>query len=92
MKLNVGGLSYGIAEEELETLFEAFGTVASVAVTKDRSSSHPKAFGFVEMSDGNEAKAAMTALDGKETSGRNIVVNEACSREDHRSGGGTPHC
>ena len=47
-----------------------------------------KEFGFVEFADENEAKAAMAALNGKDVSGRTIMVNEARPQEDRRSGGG----
>lgn len=88
MKLYVGGLAYSITEQELESIFTEHGKVTSVAVIKDRDSGQSKGFGFVEMSDDNEAKAAMTALNGKEVSGRSITVNEARPQEDRRGGGG----
>lgn len=88
MKLYVGGLAYSINEQELEALFAEFGKVTSSAVIKDRDSGQSKGFGFIEMADDNEAKAAMGALNGKEVSGRSIVVNEARPQEDRRSGGG----
>lgn len=84
MKLYVGGLAYGITEEELKELFAEFGTITSAAVIKDRDSGQSKGFGFVEMADDTEAKAAMAALNGKDVSGRAIVVNEARPREDRR--------
>jgi RNA recognition motif-containing protein len=87
MKLYVGGLAYSVTEQELEALFTEFGKVTSAAVIKDRDSGQSKGFGFVEMSDDTEAKAAMAALNGKDVSGRAIVVNEARPQEDRRSGG-----
>jgi cold-inducible RNA-binding protein len=90
MKLYVGGLAYSVSEQELEAAFAEYGTVTSATVIKDRDSGQSKGFGFIEMSDDNEAKAAMAALNGKEVSGRSIVVNEARPQEDRRSGGGGP--
>ena len=81
-KLYVGGLAYSVTEKELEVLFAEHGTVISTAVIKDRDSGQSKGFGFVEMSDDAEAKAAIAALNGKEVSGRSIMVNEARPRED----------
>lgn len=86
-KLYVGGLAYSVTEQELEAVFAEFGKVTSAAVIKDRDSGQSKGFGFIEMADDNEAKAAMSALNGKEVSGRAIVVNEARPQEDRRSGG-----
>jgi RNA recognition motif-containing protein len=88
MKLYVGGLAYSVTEQELEALFAEHGKVTSVAVIKDRDSGQSKGFGFVEMADDTEAKAAMTELNGKEVSGRSIIVNEARPQEDRHSGGG----
>jgi RNA recognition motif-containing protein len=88
MKLYVGGLAYSVTDQELEALFAEHGKVTSAAVIKDRDSGQSKGFGFIEMADDAEAKAAMTALNGKDVSGRSIVVNEARPQEDRRSGGG----
>lgn len=88
MKLYVGGLAYSVNDQELEKLFSEHGKVTSATVIKDRDSDQSKGFGFVEMSDDNEAKAAMSALNGQEVSGRSIMVNEARPKEDRSSGGG----
>jgi RNA recognition motif-containing protein len=56
----------------------------------DRDSGRSKGFGFVEMSNANEANAAIEALNGREVDGRSLTVNEARPREDRgpRRGGG----
>lgn len=87
MKLYVGGLAYSVTEQELEATFAEYGNVTSAAVIKDRDSGQSKGFGFIEMSDDTEAKAAMAALNGKDVSGRSIVVNEARPKEDRRPRG-----
>ncbi len=87
MKLYVGGLAYAVTEKDLETMFAEFGTVASAAVIKDRDSGQSKGFGFVEMSNDEEAKAAMAAMNGKDVSGRSLTVNEARPQADRSSGG-----
>ncbi len=87
-KLYVGGLAYSVTEKELEELFAAIGQVVSVAVIKDRDSGQSKGFGFVEMADEKDAQKAIKELNGKELSGRAIMVNEARPQEDRRSGGG----
>lgn len=88
MKLYVGGLAYSVTEQELEALFAEHGKVTSVAVIKDRDTGQSKGFGFVEMADNMEAKAAMAALNGKDVSGRSILVNEARPQEDRSANGG----
>ncbi len=87
IKLYVGGLAYAVTEKDLETMFAEHGTVVSAAVIKDRDSGQSKGFGFVEMSDDTQAKAAMAALNGKEVSGRSLTVNEARPQVDRNSGG-----
>lgn len=88
MKLYVGGLAYSITEKELEELFAEQGKVVSAVVIKDRDSGQSKGFGFVEMEDAKDAQNAIKELNGKEVSGRAIMVNEARPQEDRRPGGG----
>lgn len=83
MKLYVGGLAYSVKDTDLEALFAEFGTVASAKVITDRDSGQSKGFGFVELED-EAAKAAISALNGKEVSGRALTVNEARPQVDRR--------
>ncbi len=69
-------------------MFGESGTVQSTNIIEDRETGRSRGFAFVEMSSDSEAKAAITALDGKEIDGRNLKVNEAKPRED-RGGGGS---
>jgi len=86
-KLYVGNLSYTVSDRELEAIFAAHGSVESANVIMDRDTGRSKGFGFVEMSNDQEAKAAISALHGKDFEGRDLTVNEARPREE-RSGGG----
>ena len=88
MKLYVGNLSFDTGESDLRSAFEAHGTVESVAVVSDKFTGRSRGFGFVEMSNAEEAKSAMDALNEKELDGRKLNVNEARPREDNRGGGG----
>ncbi len=88
MKIYVGNLSYGTGDAELEALFSEFGEVTSAQAVVDRDTGRSRGFGFVEMPDQTEAKAAMEALNNKEVDGRNINVNEARPKADRGSGGG----
>ena len=91
MKLYVGNLSYDTTEENLRDLFTPFGEPDSARVITDRDSGRSKGFGFVEFSDDSQARAAMSALNGKEVGGRALTVNEARPREGgggNRGGGG----
>jgi len=88
MKLYAGNLAYQVTDADLKSTFEEYGTVDSATVIMDRDSGKSKGFGFVEMSDGSEAKAAMAGLDGKEVGDRAMKVSEARPREDRGSRGG----
>lgn len=79
-KLYVGGLAYATTEDELHNLFQQHGTVVSASVIMDRDTGRSKGFGFVEMSSGSEAMAAVQQLNGTNVGGRNITVNEARER------------
>ena len=87
-KLYVGNLAYGVTNADLENMFVPHGTVQSAQIIMDRDTGRSKGFGFVEMSSGNEAQAAITALNGKEVDGRTLTVNEARPREERSGGGG----
>jgi cold-inducible RNA-binding protein len=87
MKLYVGNLPFSTDDSQLRALFEAHGDVVSASVVMDRDTGRPRGFGFVEMSDDNEARAAIEAMNGQSVEGRAIVVNEARPREARPAGG-----
>jgi cold-inducible RNA-binding protein len=87
-KLYVGNLSYDTTDSDLRSLLELHGTVQSAQVIMDRDSGRSKGFGFVEMSNDQEAQGAINALNGKDINGRALTVNEARPREDRGGGGG----
>ena len=87
-KLYVGNLPYSVNDAELRSIFEPHGTVESATIIMDRETGRPRGFGFVEMSNSEQANAAIAALNGKEMGGRALVVNEAKPREDRPRGGG----
>ena len=84
MKLYVGNLPYNISDDQLQAMFEKFGTPDSARVVTDRDTGQSKGFGFVEFSNPEQAKAAM-ALNGTEFGGRALKINEA--RPKNEAGG-----
>lgn len=88
MNIHVGNLARDITDDELRQAFAAFGRVDSINVIRDRYSGVPKGFGFVEMSNDDEARAAIEGLKGKELKGRTLDVSEARPRQDRPRGGG----
>jgi cold-inducible RNA-binding protein len=87
-KLYVGNLTYGVTDANLEAMFTAHGAVRSAQVIMDRDTGRSKGFGFVEMANDNEADAAIAALNGQQSEGRALTVNEARPREDRGGSGG----
>jgi cold-inducible RNA-binding protein len=81
-KLYVGNLSYETTDSDLQNLFGAHGTVQSAQVIVDRDTGRSKGFGFVEMDSDQEAQAAIQTLNGQESNGRILTVNEARPREE----------
>jgi len=88
MKIYVGNMSFSTSEESLEALFTNYGQVDEVAVITDRDTGRPRGFAFVTMSNDEEAKQAIDALNGQEFEGRTLTVNEARPRESRGGGGG----
>lgn len=81
----VGSLAWATTSEGLERAFAPFGTVISAKVITDRETGRSRGFGFVEMESGGDE--AISALNGSDLDGRQIVVNEARPREARPSGG-----
>lgn len=86
-KLFVGGISWGTSDDDLRTLFSQFGEVVDAKVILDRDTGRSRGFGFVTISEDDNARRAMSELDGSEFDGRRIRVNEA-EEKPRRSGGG----
>ena len=87
MNIYVGNVAYRLSDEDLREAFEAYGTVESARVIKDRETGRSKGFGFVEMPEEEEARAAIDALNGAEIQGRAVIVNQARPREERPKGG-----
>ena len=88
MSIYVGNLNYEVTKEDLTTVFEEYGTVSRVSLPSDRETGRPRGFGFVEMSSEDEETKAIENLDGAEWMGRELRVNKARPRDNHRGGGG----
>jgi RNA recognition motif-containing protein len=87
-KLYVGNLPYSANDQTLTEAFSQCGTVSSAKVITDRDTGRSKGFGFVEMSTDEEAKDAISKLNGQDNDGRAMKVNEAKPMEPRRGGGG----
>ena len=81
-KLYVGGLPYATTEDALREYFSQAGAVESANIITDRMTGRSKGFGFVEMTNDDEAQKAVDMFHGKEYEGRTLTVNEARPLEE----------
>jgi len=86
MNIYVGNLSFETQESDLNGAFAEFGQVTAARVITDRDTGQSRGFGFVEMADDSEARAAIDRLNDSDLQGRTLKVNEARPREDRGSG------
>jgi RNA recognition motif-containing protein len=77
MNIYVRNLSYSLQEDELREVFAQCGEVSSVKIIKDKVTGRAKGFGFVEMPNDEEAKAAIEKINGTDVKERRIEVSEA---------------
>lgn len=82
--LFVGNLAFSVTDQELRDLFEKIGPVVSAKVIMDRESGRSRGFGFVEMADDSSSNDAVAKLNGAESYGRPMTVNEAQPRPPRR--------
>ena len=86
-KLYVGNLPYDTADQDLQSLFAAAGTVDSVNVMRDMATGRARGFAFVEMGSDEEAQAAISQFNDYQLGGRNLTVNEARPKTGGGGGG-----
>lgn len=84
----VGNLSFRATESDLTDAFSRYGGVGKVSIIKDRETGRSRGFGFVEMDNSHEARAAIQGLNQSMLGDREISCNEARERESHSSRGG----
>ena len=82
MNLFVAKLSPSTTGEDLQEMFSVYGEVTSAKVIMDKETGNSKGYGFVEMTNDEEAKAAIAGLNATEVGGKEIVVKEANAREE----------
>lgn len=80
--LYVGNLDTTTTESQLKELFSSYGAVETVTIVMDRDTGTPRGFAFVEMTDDQEADAAIKGLQGTVLSDRPLSVSEARPKEE----------
>ena len=87
-RIYVGNLAWSCSSSDLQSLFQAYGSVRSAEVIMDRQTNRSRGFGFVQMESDSDADKAIQALNGHDHMGRPLVVNEARERQGGGGGGG----
>jgi RNA recognition motif-containing protein len=89
-KIFVGNFAFSMTEGELRSMFEPHGKVEGVTIVTDRDTGRSRGFAFVEMTENSEAEKAIAALNGMDSGGRPLTVNEARPKMERgpRGGGG----
>ncbi|MEK6952331.1 MAG: RNA-binding protein [Nanoarchaeota archaeon] len=82
MKVYIGNLAFSVDSEGLKALFSNYESITEVTVISDKFSGRSKGFGFITFSDDEEAKKAISEMNGKEIEGRALKVNEARPMEE----------
>ena len=68
-----------MTDPELQSIFEPYGTVESAKIVRNPKTGRSRGFALVAMANDVEGEKAMAELNGKESSGRALTVNEARS-------------
>jgi RNA recognition motif-containing protein len=77
-KLFIGNVPHTSSDAELKSWVEAHGFLAeSAEIIRDRSTGQSRGFGFVVLSDAQQLKNAIAALNGQRMRNRIITVNHA---------------
>jgi RNA recognition motif-containing protein len=84
MNLYVGNLAFDATEDDLNQAFGQFGMVSTVKIIVDRETGRSRGIAFVEMPNGDEARAAIEGLNLQQIAGRAINVDEARPKREGR--------
>ena len=87
MNIYISNLGYGVNDADLNQLFSEYGETTSAKVITDRESGRSRGFGFVEMSNDDEGRKAISELHETEYDGRTINVNIAHPRVERSNNG-----
>ncbi len=87
-KIYVGNFAFNLTEPDLRSIFEPYGKVETVTLVTDRDTGRSRGFAFVEMAEDGEASAAIAALNGRDSGGRPLTVNEARPKVERGGRGG----
>ncbi|XWS71445.1 hypothetical protein CRYUN_Cryun03dG0138500 [Craigia yunnanensis] len=78
--LFVKGISFSTTDEGLANSFSQFGKVVEAKVIMDKVRNRSKGYGYVTLAEEDEARKALTVMNGQLLDGRVIFVDKARPR------------
>jgi RNA recognition motif-containing protein len=81
-KLFVNRLDWAITDQSLREVFEAHGKVLDASVVRSQRDGRSRGFGFVTFVEEEDARKAVSALNGEFVASRRVVVEEARERNE----------
>ncbi|MGZ5255602.1 MAG: RNA recognition motif domain-containing protein [Flavitalea sp.] len=84
MHIQISNFSNTLTNESLRDLFSAYGDVQSAEISMDAFTGTSRGFGFVEMSDDEQAQKAISALNEKEIDPKKLKVEETQPKQVHK--------
>ncbi len=76
MNVYISNLSHADISGELRAAFEAHGMVRAVTIITDELNGKKRGFGIIEMPNEEEAKSAITALEGITVAGHDLHLSD----------------
>lgn len=83
MNIYIGNLNYSVKESNLKQVLEHYGIVKYIRLIKDKDTGNSKGYAFAEMND-DEARTAISELNGSEFEGKTLVLKEALNKGSKR--------
>lgn len=81
--LFVGNVSWSANQENMEELFGEYGQIQAIRLPTDMETGQLKGFGYVEFSSVDEAREALSGLQGAELAGRSIRLDYSTPRQNN---------
>lgn len=83
-KVYVANISLNATEQDMNDLFSEYGEVESAKIITDRDTGQSRGFGFIEMEREEDAKRAISDLNGTLFMGKELAVSEAKPQQPKR--------
>ncbi|KAG0326879.1 hypothetical protein BG004_002884 [Podila humilis] len=88
-RLYIGSVNFDLTEDDLKQVLEPFGAIEFVKLHRDPETGKSKGFAFVQYQRAEDAKQALSRLNGYELAGRIIKVGMVTDKATHPQQNGT---